>query len=121
MLVELADIWLGWVKGGLSELVRIRRSWFLRDFRIINRHSSRAGGDSYPDAMTERSYPREFALGVVACCFRYARNSYPPQYCANCVRICDRVVRAKAVLSRCSARSNTSRIIFLVGNLDVVY
>ena len=115
VLVELADIWLGWVKGGLG-LACVFAALVFSAISGSSTATVLALGVILIPAMTERSYPREFCPRSSRC-FRYARNSYPPQYCANCVRICDRVVRAKAVLSRCSARSNTSRIIFLVGNI----
>ena len=64
VLVELADIWLGWVKGGLG----LACVFAALGFSAISGSSTAtvlALGVILIPAMTERSYPREFALGVV--------------------------------------------------------
>ena len=64
VLVELADTWLGWVKGGLG----LACVFAALGFSAISGSSTAtvlALGVILIPAMTERSYPREFALGVV--------------------------------------------------------
>lgn len=64
VLVELADVWIGWVKGGLG----LACVFAALGFSAISGSSTAtviALGAILIPAMTERAYPREFALGVV--------------------------------------------------------
>lgn len=64
VLVELADVWLGWMKGGLG----LACVFAALVFSAISGSSTAtviALGVILIPAMTERNYPRDFALGVV--------------------------------------------------------
>ncbi len=64
VLVELADVWTGWLKGGLG----LACVFAALGFSAISGSSTAtviALGAILIPAMTERAYPREFALGVV--------------------------------------------------------
>lgn len=64
VLVELADAWTGWLKGGLG----LACVFAALGFSAISGSSTAtviALGAILIPAMTERAYPREFALGVV--------------------------------------------------------